>query len=556
MNEEGEEPSGSEVPEVSDPRHHLVASGDTVDYEYEVGSFVSADPSCNTAIILVAEVDSRLLVALPEGAWHRKRSKRAIAPNSISKAVQVAILPARPSDREQPQGTASLKVWLGLLSSEFEGQLTFPAEEELDVVFPIGQNGEPQLPYAAALVAVARDHFTFFSAESGVPQPPGLDTPALAQRVSTMEGALEDIQKSLAQLLGAASTPPERKPALVARPKPASRHPQSHTMDPGVAAQALQAGVTPNALAEITAALDIPDTMMPAVEQKETRGDSSEEEEEAVAGGGDATGSADPMVQALVKLTTIVDRMDATKKKKGKSIDHILDRAESGSHPAISGSTRTKSAALRAFQALLLKDPRLIYQSLERHLQEDWELGGAQPGVMVNTITARGWLEHRSRIQAFPSAIRPAWIIAGIWDALRQNKPDEARARAGLGLAMLDQQGCDAGNWLIASELSLEAAPPYTSFQNHSPPSSWETPHTKLVDGRLFDLVVSKLKDLAEFHEKKSKLGGGGAKRVEEIPPNPKPTPKAKADPKKGAGKGRGKKGEDAREVEPPNAGQ
>ena len=75
---------------------------------------------------------------------------------------------------------------------------------------------------------------------------------------------------------------------------------------------------------------------------------------------------------------------------------------------------------------------------------------------MVNTITARGWLEHRSRIQAFPSAIRPAWMIAGIWDSLRQNKPEEARARAGLSLAMLDQQGCDAGGWLIASELALE----------------------------------------------------------------------------------------------------
>lgn len=118
--------SESEVPEVSDPRHHLVASGDTVDFEYEVGSFVSADPSCTTAIILVAEVDSRLLVALPESAWHRKRAKRAIAANSITKAVQVAIVPARAVDREQPQGSATLKIWLGLLSPEFEGQLVFP----------------------------------------------------------------------------------------------------------------------------------------------------------------------------------------------------------------------------------------------------------------------------------------------------------------------------------------------------------------------------------------------------------------------------------------------
>ena len=548
-----DEASGSEVPEVSDPRHHLVASGETVDFEYEVGSFVSADPACTTAIILVAEVDSRLLVALPEGAWHRKRAKRSIAPNSISKAVQVAIVPASAANREQPQGSASLKIWLGLLSSEFEGQLAFPAVDDIDVAFPTGSNGEPFLPYAAALVAVAKDHFTFFSAESGVPQPPGLGVPGLDQRVTAMEGALGDIQKSLAQLLGKGDPQPEKQNVLVARPKPSAQARLPQNVDPGVAAQALQAGVSPAALAEISAALGLPVAATANAVQPDVAVDSSEEEEHAADGGGGGTGSADPMVQALVKLTTIVDRMDATKKKRGKTIDHILDRAESGSHGPTSSSSRTKAAALRTLQGLLVKDPKLIYQSLEQHLQADWELGGAQPGVMVNTITARGWLEHRSRIQAFASAIRPAWMIAGIWDSLRQNKPEEARARAGLSLAMLDQQGCDAGGWLIASELALEPAPPYSSFTNHVPPSSWETPHTKLIDSRFFDLVVSKLKDLADFQDKKHRLGGGGgARKTEED--QPKPAPKVKGDPKKGGGKG--KKGGDAREAEPPPASQ
>ena len=217
-----EEGSGSEVPEVSDPRHDLVASGDSVDYEYEVGAFVSADPACKTAIILVAEVGSRLLVALPEGAWDRKRARRAIAPNSISKAVQVALVPARATEREQPQGPATLKVWLGVLSAEFEGQLSYPAEEELDVALPAGPSGEPQLPYAAALVAVAKEHFTFFSAESFL-NPQGLGAPPLDQRVAAMEGALGDIQKSLAELLGKGDAPPGRKSALMARAKPAPK---------------------------------------------------------------------------------------------------------------------------------------------------------------------------------------------------------------------------------------------------------------------------------------------------------------------------------------------
>ncbi len=313
-----EEGSGSEVPEVSDPRHHLVASGDSVDYEYEVGAFVSADPACKTAIILVAEAGSRLLVALPEGAWDRKRARRAIAPNSISKAVQVALVPACATEREQPQGPATLKVWLGLLSAEFEGQLSYPAEEELDVALPAGPSGEPQLPYAPALVAVAKEHFTFFSAESGVPQPPGLGAPPLDQRVAAIERALGDIQKSLAELLGKGDAPPGRKSALMARAKPAPKASAAANVDPGVAAQALQAGVTPAALAKISAALGLPETMGPTGAQQEVRADTSDEEEDAVDGSGGATGSGDPMVQALVKLTTIMDRMDATKKKKAK----------------------------------------------------------------------------------------------------------------------------------------------------------------------------------------------------------------------------------------------
>ena len=534
-----EEGSGSEVPEVSDPRHHLVASGETVDFEYEVGSFVSADPSCTTAIILVAEVDSRLLVALPEGAWHRKRAKRSIAPNSISKAVQVAIVPASAANREQPQGSATLKIWLGLLSSEFEGQLAFPAGDDMDIAFPIGANGEPFLPYAAALVAVAKDHFTFFSAESGVPQPPGLGVPGLDQRVTAMEGALGDIQKSLAQLLGKGGHQPEKQNVLVARPKPSAQARLPQNVDPGVAAQALQAGVSPAALAEISAALGLPAAATANAVQPEAVADSSEEEEHAVDGGGGDTGSTDPMVQALVKLTT--------KKEEGQN-----HRPHPGSRRVWISWPYIEQFQNQGFRSQDVA--RIVGQGSEADLSISGATSSSRLGTGgSSTITARGWLEHRSRIQAFPSAIRPAWMIAGIWDSLRQNKPEEARARAGLSLAMLDQQGCDAGGWLIASELALEPAPPYSSFSSHVPPSSWETPHTKLIDSRFFDLVVSKLKDLADFQDKKHRLGGGGGARKSEED-QPKPTPKAKGDPKKGAGKG--KKGGDAREAEPPPASQ
>ena len=100
----------------------------------------------------------------------------------------------------------------------------------------------------------------------------------------------------------------------------------------------------------------------------------------------------------------------------------------------------------------------------------------------------RGWVEHRSRVQSFPSSIRAIWSLAGIWDYLREGKYSEARARtAAQGPRAVGARlpGCggslwprtewpsqtsrevDKGSWLVASELSLEEAPPFSSFAHH-----------------------------------------------------------------------------------------
>ena len=51
-------------------------------------------------------------------------------------------------------------------------------------------------------------------------------------------------------------------------------------------------------------------------------------------------------------------------------------------------------------------------------------------------VTARGWLEHRSRVQNFPSTVRMAWMIAGILPrrtALRQGERSAGPLRLGAG---------------------------------------------------------------------------------------------------------------------------
>lgn len=122
--------------------------------------------------------------------------------------------------------------------------------------------------------------------------------------------------------------------------------------------------------------------------------------------------------------------------------------------------------------------------------------------------------------------------MAGVLDCLRLGKVEEARARACLALAQLDQQAIDRGNFMLASELSLESAPPYSAFSGHTLPESWEAPHSKIVGPRWMDLFMHRLREVADFQEKKMKLSGAR-----------KPEDHADKPPKPGrpTGKGNGK---------------
>jgi hypothetical protein len=103
-------------------------------------------------------------------------------------------------------------------------------------------------------------------------------------------------------------------------------------------------------------------------------------------------------------------------------------------------------------------------------------------------------------------------------------------------LLQIDQAACDRGNWTLASELSLEHPPPFSSLLQHSPPGEGEPPYSRLLDPRWGEVAMAYLREQDDFLSKRKNLGKKIKKDdVEEEKDSPrskfKPTAKAKASP-------------------------
>ena len=110
-------------------------------------------------------------------------------------------------------------------------------------------------------------------------------------------------------------------------------------------------------------------------------------------------------------------------------------------------------------------------------------------------------------MQAYQTPVRLLWRVAGVLDALRGGRPEEARARCCLLPGEGDQLSIDRGSWVVASEIALDNPPPMGPFHQHVLPSDSEPPYSKLLDSRWLDLFVNKLSDIDTLNEKKKKLG-------------------------------------------------
>ena len=257
-----------------------------------------------------------------------------------------------------------------------------------------------------------------------------------------------------------------------------------------------------------TSMADVP--KVPPRERNRKKNILSESEDDEVfpveESGEPATGG-EALTTAVQKLTEIAAHL-TVEKKRGRTLDALLDGVGSagGSETMMTTGSRKYSVALRALRRAVEKQPEELSRVLERNMETDFYKVSQIPGSNPVPVSARAWLELRSKVQGYQTPVRLLWGIAGILDALKANKVAEARCRAGLLLASGDQMSIDRGSWLVAGELMLEDPPPMAAFNAHVLPTESEPPYTRLVDSRWLELVLAKLSDIDSLHEKKKKL--------------------------------------------------
>ncbi len=538
------------------PRSFVVldpSSEQPVDLHYRVGSLpLDSEEGGRCAIIAVAVIDNRLLVAVPGPVWHKKPKQRKLRSGSLGSPTQVAIAVCGEEDREQPLPGMQIKIWVGFLAGELEEVVSFAGGEE--VTFEFGSaDGAPLFPFGQNLMEVAQEHYAFVSAVSGVG---GLqdEAPVTESRFLELERSVQSLEHGINQLLqanlgkgaksqAAAATTPS---PMRATPKPASRVKIFPGIDTKVMNAALEAGVPSEHLSEMSKILSkkpkrLEDVPRANGREKDVLSESEEENELDVVNSStpalDPDLPADGVALALQKLTQICSTLAESRSKKN-DLESILDGVGSAGSSDTTGkpSARKNAAALRALQRSLRDNPKYIFETIEAHMASDFSSQPVLPGEALSPgLSARGWLISRSRVQNFAAHVRWTWAVAGVWDALMQNRVSEARARCALLCASADQASIDSGSWLLANVSMLEPVAPFHQFAHHTVPGPTEPQHSALLDNRWMEIFLTHVREQDAYQEAKRKLGKNGRrddKGEKDEDPKPKVRPKVKPNPK------------------------
>ena len=516
----------------------------SAEVDYVLGCFTvpgrPEEEPLNIPVILVSIVADRLLLAVPAAAWHRLRQSRLLPADSLTRPIQVSCVAVRELDRESVEEGATVRIWIGFLKPEFETCVSFEAGREFSVGF-VSETGLPDyVPSADSLVALADEKFSFLSAESGAAEQDRSQRRApqtVEERLGLLEESLIAIKTSLQDLSRNKSGSPSVKPApgVTARKETAVLSGDGLVgLPPHVVEAASAAGISLNhlqAFSQMAAKhrpnlTDVPGKTGNPTVRPNILGETDEEAEaEDLLPTGDQI--SDPVQQALVKLTRIVDSLAS--KKKTRLEDVLLDdsaAADTSSSVSTTGSSRRHAILLANLRKALKDSPGDLYRVIENRMEADFGCPEFAPGEVSRRATFRGWVEHRSKIPNIPSTVRMVWSVAGALDSLRANRIQEAQARLALVLSQVDQLAVDRGQWVLAAEASLEDSPPFSSFARHSPPDMLEPQHTRLWPTAWAEAFMHKVRELDEFVERRQKLGKRTSQNQKTMEDEPKNIPK------------------------------
>ena len=191
-------------------RQVLLADDQELLHSYVPGALLlnqdSPSPtSCQ--IIGIAEVDGKVLVAVPQSCWHRQANRRYLPRNALSKATLAEVAACLSEDRTSAHATHRVKTWVGLLLPQYEEYCVFSeVPEGAERCFVVAGSETEGLPYGPALTSIAGEHFAFVTATEA----PTEEGPSVA-RLAALEASVSALKGGLDALL-ARLPPPERDP--------------------------------------------------------------------------------------------------------------------------------------------------------------------------------------------------------------------------------------------------------------------------------------------------------------------------------------------------------
>ena len=445
----------------------LVGPEQELDSSYPVGQFeipIGEPPTAtlNVAVVAVAELDEKVVVAVPFNSWHRTVARRILPSGSLLKPLPLTVdlVDRSLTAGEEPRHFETAKIWVAVLAPSFEACVVFEEDAEISPDYQFSASDPALCPSVESLAAAYQQHFAFVSAASGAEPARAAASGSvnpLEDRLKTLEQSVHTIAVSLQQLTGAAGgtaapLPPKTSagcppPGLTTHAVPVASPPGLFTKakpgvvsgDSDIVSSARLAGVPEHQIQEMLKLAtkgrmrmgDLPQDKRPGQRGRNVLSETEDEEELVPDASG--LGAGDPLAAAVTKLTEIASHL-TLEKKKSKTLEALLDGAGLGgsSESGVSSGSRKYSAALRALRNALTKQPEQVSKVLEKNMREDFYKVSQMPGSTAVPVSARAWLELRSRVQGFQTPVRFLWATAGVLDALIDNRVEEARARCGL----------------------------------------------------------------------------------------------------------------------------